>query len=232
MSNKINHIKNDIGGLSHRMRGHHLGTDETGLFAGNIKKLNHSLAHMELVEGWESHNKKGNVNGGVDHFITKNGVDVYVRYNRPGRVIDITSDNDEENQDEDDVNQSEMDKFSSKMIKQTVHQIQKLVEDKTGVSTFKKAVAKSLTKFTEPFKNMKDVFVKNPTTNLWDKAVDTWEHMKGREMTDVGKGKLYDFIDKVRKAIVNKHKWSDMIVKLDEDTDIVSFAKLIGMVFA
>ena len=212
--------------MSHRMKGHH-----KEVYGGNLKTSNYQLKHLQLTGGWIRKNKKGHQVGGVATYTSKSGKKLYVRYNRNGRIMEITSDEADENQDDDDQPGKDSNKFGKRTIKNTVNKIKKLLEDSKNKATkFKDIIKQSIT--------MKDVkshsltdFIKNANpVDLWEKAVNVWENKTGKIMSDLGKGKMYDFAKSIVKAVDQKKAYKNKIVKLDEDTDVLSADDFLALV--
>lgn len=210
---------------THHMKGTHIEN-----YIGNIKNYGFKLSHMDLSGGWIHKTKKGHIAGGVMKFKSKHGKDLYVRYNRNGRVTEITSDEDEENEDDDDEPGKDTNKFGKRTLNSAFKKIKNtLTKLKDNPRKFKEALKNSLTMKDTKFNGITKMLKESDPVKLWQKALNTWENMKGREMTDIGKGKLMDYIKKVTKTVDNKKGYKGLFVKLDEDTDFIDSDDLLAL---
>lgn len=212
--------------MSHRMKGHH-----KEVYGGNLKHTNFQLKHLQLTGGWVRKNKKGHQVGGVATYESKSGKKLYVRYNRNGRIMEITSDEADENQDDDDEPGKDSNKFGKRTIKKTVDKIKKILEDtKNKTTKFKEIIKNSLTMKDVKSHSLTDFIKSANPVDLWEKAVNVWENKTGKVMSDLGKGKMYDFAKNIVKAVDQKKAYKNKIVKLDEDTDVLSADDFLALV--
>ena len=225
--------------MAHRMKGHHTGTEslwtikdkETGrMRRATLQDYNYHLKNMDMVGGWIHKNKKGHSAGGVMMFNSKTGKTLYIKFNRNGRVMEITSDEADENEDEDDLPGKDTNKFGKRTLKNAYNKIKKSLEQfKNSPKKFKEALKNSITMKDTKFNGITEMWKKASPMDLWEKAVSTWENMKGKRMTDLGQGKLFGFIKKVSKTIENKKGYKGLFVKLEEDNDVLNADELLSL---
>lgn len=199
---------------------------------GNLKASAFHLTGQELTGGWAHYTKqKHHIAGGVAVFTSKSGKKLYVRYNRNGRITEITSDEDEENKDDDDKGGKDTNKFGKRVLKSTFNHIKKALEKfKNSPKKFKEALKNSLTMKDVKTNSLKEYMIKSNPFDLYDKAKETWENIHGKAMSDFGAGKLFDFVKKVQKTIENKKAYTGLSAKLEEDTDFLSADDLISLI--
>lgn len=211
--------------MANRMKGSHLYGH-----TGNLKSSGFHLKGLTLTGGWAHYTKKHHLAGGVAVFKSKSGKTLYARYNRNGRLTEITSDEDEENEDEDDNPSNDVNKFGKRVLKSTFNKIKKTLEKLQGKPTkFKQALKDSLTMKDVKFNSLKEMLLKSNPYDLWDKATATWENIHGKRMSDLGQGKLFDGIKKLVKTVDNKKGYTKLSFKLEEDTDVLSADDLIAL---
>ena len=211
--------------MANRMKGHHLYGH-----TGNLKSSGFHVKGGTLIGGWAHYNKKHHLAGGVSVFKFASGKVAYMRYNRNGRLTEITSDEDEENEDDDDSPGKDTNKFGKRVLKSTFNKIKKTLEKLQGKPTkFKEALKDSLTMKDVKFNSLKQMLLKSNPYDLWDKAVSTWENIHGKELSDLGKGKMFDGVKKLVKTVDNKKGYTNLTFKLEEDTDLLSADDLIAL---
>lgn len=200
--------------MSNRMKGTHLYGHE-----GNLKATGFHLHGLTLNGGWAHYTKKKHIAGGVAVFKSKSGKTLYARYNRNGRMTEITSDEADENEDKDDKGGKDTDKFGKRVLKKAFNDIKKKLEKfKNSPKKFKEALKDSLTMKDTNFNSIKQFVIKQNPFDIFDKVKGTWENIKGKAMDDFSGGKLFDFVKKVQKTIENKKAYKDLYTTLDDGT--------------
>lgn len=211
---------------NNHMKGRHLYGH-----TGNLKATGFNLNGLTLTGGWAHYTKKKHIAGGVAVFKSKNGKILYARYNRNGRMTEITSDEDEENEDDDDKGGKDTNKFGKRVLKSAKNKIKKALEKfKNSPKKFQEALKNSLTMKDVKARSLKEYMIKSNPFDLFDKAKETWENLHGKMLSDFGSGKLFDFVKKVQKTIENKKGYLNLSTKLEEDTDFLDADDLISLI--
>lgn len=199
---------------------------------GNLQATGFYLDGLTLTRrGWAQHNKKKHLAGGVAVFKSKSGKILYVRYTRSGRMTEITSDEDEENEDDDDKGGKDTNKFGKRVLKSVKNKIKKALEKfRNSPKKFQEALKNSLTMKDVKARSLREFMIKSNPFDLFDKAKETWENLHGKMLSDVGSGKLYNFVKEVQKTIENKKGYLGLSTKLEEDTDFLDADDLISLI--